>query len=166
MRHIAAIIGIIVLLAAPAIALAQYDYPPSGPSAPSGPPPAMGDDGGMSDPVVPEVSLPDMGGDDVEVSMPAVPVMNLPVMGGDDGSVTIVDFAFQPHFVSVDAGSTVSWSNTGAAPHTVTSNTGDFDSGTIGSGGDYSETFSDAGLFMYHCTIHPNMSGLVQVSGS
>lgn len=94
------------------------------------------------------------------------PSIDLPAIGGDDGNVTIVDFAFQPQQVSVPAGSTVSWENAGAAPHTVTSSTGAFDSGTIGSGAGFSETFSDPGLYPYHCTIHPNMTGMVQVTAS
>ena len=86
--------------------------------------------------------------------------------GGDAGDVTIVDFAFQPFLVSVPAGSSVTWHNSGAAPHTVTANDGAFDSGTISPGGTYRQTFSDPGVYRYHCSIHPNMMGTVMVSGS
>ena len=44
-------------------------------------------------------------------------------------AVSIVDFAFQPASIEVPAGSTVTWTNTGAAPHTVTADDGAFDSG-------------------------------------
>jgi hypothetical protein len=44
-------------------------------------------------------------------------------------AVTIVDFAFQPATLGVDTGQTVVWTNTGATGHTVTSDTGLFDSG-------------------------------------
>ncbi|MFN8593530.1 MAG: cupredoxin family copper-binding protein [Thermomicrobiales bacterium] len=83
-------------------------------------------------------------------------------MGG--AAVTIVDYAFSPAWVSVPVGSTVSWVNAGAAPHTVTSDGGIFDSGTLGSGGGYSVTFSAPGYYTYHCAIHPNMTGAVQVN--
>ncbi len=145
MNRLAAIFALAVLLLLPLGAFAQYDYPASGPSMGSQPP-SMGD-------------MPSMGG--------GVPAMGgMPSMMGDQsGSVTIVDFAFQPRLVSVPAGGTVTWQNNGAAPHTVTSNTGTFDSGTIGSGGSFSTTFSNPGMYMYHCEIHPNMMGAVMVSG-
>jgi plastocyanin len=78
--------------------------------------------------------------------------------------VTIVDFAFQPAYVVVAAGSTVSWYNAGAAPHTATSDVGAFDSGTLGSGGGFSTTFWTPGVYGYHCAIHPSMVGTVQVN--
>jgi plastocyanin len=78
--------------------------------------------------------------------------------------VTIVDFAFQPGYVVVPAGSTVSWYNAGAAPHTVTSSFGAFDSGTLGSGGGFSMTFWTPGSYGYFCAIHPSMTGTVQVN--
>jgi plastocyanin len=78
--------------------------------------------------------------------------------------VTIVDFAFQPAYIAVAAGSTVSWYNAGGAPHTVTSDVGAFDSGTLGSGGGFSMTFWTPGTYTYHCNIHPSMVGTVQVS--
>jgi plastocyanin len=86
-----------------------------------------------------------------------------PAMAGV-GEVTIVDFAFQPMSASVEAGSPLQWHNEGAAPHTVTAFDGAFDSGIIGSGGTYSTTFSDPGIYTYHCTIHPNMVGTVRVT--
>jgi len=146
MKWIVAVLGLLVLFALPMGAIAQYDYPPSGPTMESQPP-SMGD-------------MPPMGG--------GVPVMGgMPsMMGEQSDSVTIVDFAFQPRVLSVSVGSTVTWQNSGSAPHTVTSNNGAFDSGTIGSGGSFSTTLSDPGMVMYHCSIHPNMMGAVMVTGS
>lgn len=79
-------------------------------------------------------------------------------------SVSIVDFAFQPGFAVVTAGSTVSWYNAGAAPHTVTSSAGAFDSGALGSGGGFSTTFWTPGTYSYYCAIHPSMVGTIQVN--
>jgi plastocyanin len=79
--------------------------------------------------------------------------------------VTIVDFAFQPGAVVVTPGTTVSWFNAGAAPHTVSSPAGGFDSGTLGPGGSYSVTLSTAGSYGYFCAIHPSMTGSVTVAG-
>jgi plastocyanin len=80
-------------------------------------------------------------------------------------SVSIVDFAFDPGLVTVDAGATVTWTNQGPSPHTVTADDGSFDSGTLDAGGTFSFTFTNAGTVSYHCTIHPNMVGSVVVSG-
>lgn len=140
MRQLVVFVGIVMLLAIPAAAFAGYDYPSGDPGMGGSEP----SDGGSSGPT--------MGG-------------TQPSMGGS-GEVTIVDFAFQPMSVLVAPGSTVRWQNSGAAPHTATAFNGAFDSGTIGSGGSYSTTFSDPGVVMYHCTIHPNMVGTVRVAGA
>ena len=79
--------------------------------------------------------------------------------------VTIVDFAFQPAYVVVPVGGTVSWYNAGAAPHTATSDFGVFDSGTLGSGGGFGTTFWTPGAYGYHCAIHPGMVGTIEVTG-
>jgi plastocyanin len=78
-------------------------------------------------------------------------------------AVTIVDFGFNPGTITVKAGTTVTWTNTGVT-HTVTSNTGLFDSGHLGSGGTFTFTFSKAGTYAYHCAIHSAMKGEVTVS--
>ena len=80
-------------------------------------------------------------------------------------SVGIVDFAFDPSSVAVDAGATVTWTNQGPSAHTVTADDGSFDSGTLNAGASFSFTFTSAGTVPYHCTIHPNMVGSVVVSG-
>jgi plastocyanin len=80
-------------------------------------------------------------------------------------AVSIVDFAFQPASVEVAAGSTVTWTNTGQAPHTVTADDGAFDSGQLAPGASFSQTFDTAGTFTYHCNIHPQMTGTIIVTG-
>ena len=80
------------------------------------------------------------------------------------GAVSIVDFAFQPNSLEVTTGSTVTWTNTGAAPHTVSADDGSFDSGTLSPGSTFSQTFNTAGTFAYHCNIHPNMTATIIVS--
>lgn len=80
------------------------------------------------------------------------------------GGVTIVDLAFQPATIAIAAGSTVTWTNAGALPHTATSDTGAFDSGILSAGGSFSTTFTTPGLYAYRCLIHPAMLGAVQVS--
>jgi plastocyanin len=80
-------------------------------------------------------------------------------------SVSIVDFAFQPSYVEIPAGGSVSWYNAGGAPHTVTSSSGAFDSGTISPGGGYGVTLTVPGTYSYYCSIHPSMYGTIVVTG-
>jgi len=84
---------------------------------------------------------------------------------GNVVSVSIVDFAFTPKTITVPVGTTVRWTNTGNAPHTVTSTSSPkaFDSGTLNSGDTFQHTFTTAGQFPYRCNIHPSMTGMVIV---
>ena len=82
----------------------------------------------------------------------------------DGAAVTIVDFAFQPASLEVTAGTTVTWTNSGAAPHTVTADNGAFDSGRLAPGASFSQTFDAAGTVMYHCEIHSQMTGTIVVT--
>jgi plastocyanin len=77
-------------------------------------------------------------------------------------------FAFSPATLTIKSGTTVTWKNTTAVGHTVTSDDGkSFDSGTsnpiAAQGGMFSFTFTKAGTFAYHCTIHPFMKATIIV---
>jgi plastocyanin len=85
--------------------------------------------------------------------------------GDGGGDVTIVDFAYQPSAIFTSAGETVTWYNAGGAAHTVDADSGAFDSPTLNPGHDYSVTFDTGGVYFYHCDIHPNMRGIVVVTG-
>ncbi len=78
--------------------------------------------------------------------------------------VTIMNFAFQPQSVSVSAGTMVTWTNNDTAPHTSTSDTGAWNSGTLTTAGTYERVFSTAGTYPYHCAIHPSMLGTIIVT--
>lgn len=87
--------------------------------------------------------------------------------GAANGSVSIASFAFSPSTVTVNVGESVTWTNNQAGvPHTVTSDSGAFDSGNLSSGGTFQHTFTTAGTFAYHCNIHPSMQGTVVVTSS
>jgi len=87
----------------------------------------------------------------------------------DEMTVSIQDFFFDPDQLTVAPGTTVTWVNEGEAPHTVTSTDGkELDSATLQPGETYSFTFEDddAGeTYAYQCTIHPQMTASVNVSG-
>jgi plastocyanin len=80
-----------------------------------------------------------------------------------EASVSIVDFDFQPSSITVSVGTTVTWTNTGSTTHTVTSDSGVFDSGDISPGDNFQFTFENVGAYPYHCSIHTFMTGTVKV---
>lgn len=92
---------------------------------------------------------------------------------GTSGDITMVQGAgspsnpefFRPASFQVRVGQTVTWVNRDANSHTVTSNSGAFDSGDVPSGGSWTHTFTQAGAYDYHCSPHPWMRGTVVVSG-
>jgi len=88
----------------------------------------------------------------------AVPVQNA-------RSVDIGDNFFDPPDVAIEPGSTITWANRGAVPHTVTADDGSFDSGRLNPGDSYTVAFGGQGTVTYHCEIHPEMRGSVTVGG-
>ena len=84
--------------------------------------------------------------------------------GGGAGAVTIIDNAFQPTTLSVKVGDTVTWTDTGSNPHTVTFDQGGQTSDTLSTGKTYSQKFDTAGSFTYHCKIHSSMTATVTVT--
>lgn len=85
-----------------------------------------------------------------------------PVLGAQH-AVTIIDDAFTPASITVSVGDTVTWTNAGQDPHTVTSDSGAFDSQRLEPGAVFSHTFTAAGTFTYRCDFHSNMTGQVVV---
>ena len=83
-----------------------------------------------------------------------------------DVNVSIVYRAYQPSQLTVLAGQTVTWRNSGLGPHTVTSDAGQFDSGTLQAGGAFSYAFTTPGRYLYSCLVHPTMHGAVAVLGA
>lgn len=81
-------------------------------------------------------------------------------------SVTMGDLFFSPTSVTIAVGDTVTWRNTGQAPHNATADDGSFKTPTINNGQSASHTFSQAGTFSYICTIHPQMKGTIRVLAS
>jgi plastocyanin len=79
--------------------------------------------------------------------------------------VGVADFRFSPAFIRAEPGDSVHWSVRGSG-HTVTSRAGApeaFNSGDLFSGEQFTRAFPVAGRYPYHCTIHAEMRGVVQV---
>ena len=102
------------------------------------------------------------------------PVTTPPVGGGTptvvvgEGQVELEDFQFVPKVLTVRVGTTVKFSNKDRVGHTVTSDTGLFDSGTLAKGEEFFFTFTQPGEYPYYCAPHggpggAGMSGLIIV---
>jgi LPXTG-motif cell wall-anchored protein len=78
---------------------------------------------------------------------------------GATASVSILDFKFEPATLSVTTGTTVTWKNNGAAPHTVTAADGSWDSGNLDPGATFSKTFDTAASVAYYCKYHGAATG-------
>jgi plastocyanin len=73
-------------------------------------------------------------------------------------------FRFDPGDLTVKVGETVNWKWEGDDKHSVTSDTGVFDSGEMkGRGKSWKFKFTRAGDYPYSCTPHTNMTGIVRV---
>jgi plastocyanin len=77
--------------------------------------------------------------------------------------VSIKGMAFIPQSLTVALNTTVKWTNNDGTAHTVTSDEGTFDSGSISDGGTFSFKFTSTGTFYYHCSIHSTMTGNIIV---
>ncbi len=94
---------------------------------------------------------------------PTTPAATQPPQAGTHESVSIAGFAFSPATLTVPAGTTVTWTNNDATTHTVTSDTGAFNSSFLSPGATFSFTFTQAGTYKYHCSIHTYMTAEVVV---
>ena len=88
----------------------------------------------------------------------------------DEVAVTIAQpgadplaWRYDPSSLTVPAGTTVTWSNQGTTPMTVTSPDGLFDA-EVPPGGSFSVTFDSPGTYRYFCVPYPHMKGTVVVT--
>ena len=70
---------------------------------------------------------------------------------------------FEPANMTLLAGDSVTWSNSDFNVHDIKALDGSFDSGTMGRGARFSFTFPHPGPVPYRCTLHPFMSGSIDV---
>jgi plastocyanin len=78
-------------------------------------------------------------------------------------SVSIQFAAFGPTPIDVLPGEAVTWTNQSDRTHTVTADDGSFDSGEMTGGAVFSQTLAAVGAVTYHCRIHPEMHGEIDV---
>jgi plastocyanin len=81
----------------------------------------------------------------------------------DVTEVGISEYRYEPRTITVQRGTTIRWVNRDTDPHTVTANDGAFSSRGIDTKEEFTFTFDAPGTYVYHCTLHPLMSGTVVV---
>jgi len=87
-----------------------------------------------------------------------------PATQSGGAQVSMKDIKFNPSTVKVKVGDTVTWTNDDSVGHDVTSDTfKSGDAGGIGGGQTFEHKFDKAGTFKYECTVHPGMTGEVDV---
>jgi plastocyanin len=86
---------------------------------------------------------------------------SFPQPAPSSANVTIQSFAFNPQVVKIAAGGSVTWTNQDGTTHTVTFSDS---TQTLSNGASYTRKFDTAGTFTYHCSIHPSMTGTVEVT--
>jgi plastocyanin len=107
---------------------------------------------------------------------PAGVPVPMPGTGGDTGAVKtndaapanaekarITDGTFEPATLTIRPGTAVRWTNDGREVHTVTAVKGEFDSGDVQPGREFSATFTKPGTFEYYCRHHKDMKGTIVV---
>ena len=81
----------------------------------------------------------------------------------DEPTVTIEDSGFAPDTLRIEAGDTVTWVwNDGAIAHDVVGE--DFES-EVTSEGTFSYRFDEPGSYEYVSSLHPEMTGMIEVTG-
>jgi plastocyanin len=95
------------------------------------------------------------GDDDATTAAPA----------GGGTAVEVADFSFTPGDLTVGAGSTITWTNSGQEIHTVKG--AGFFSKAMAAGDSYEHRFTKPGTYRYLCTLHPaQMRGIITVDGA
>ena len=83
--------------------------------------------------------------------------------GGGGASITIADFAFDPDTITVSGPTEVTITNDDSAPHTFTADDDSFNV-QIAPGATETVTVDVSQTTGFHCTIHPEMTGTVEVA--
>ncbi|HEX5003766.1 MAG TPA: plastocyanin/azurin family copper-binding protein [Gemmatimonadales bacterium] len=72
-----------------------------------------------------------------------------------------------PFVISLASKTTVKWRNNDPTVpnHTITADAGAFtSSGSLADGETFTATFTVAGTYTYHCSVHPTMTGIITVN--
>jgi len=90
------------------------------------------------------------------------PESDISITSGASGKTTNA-FDPNPFTRSLATSGRVIWINNDGTTHDIESDTPLFDSGDMSSGDTFTFTFTAAGTYAYHCSIHPNMVGTIVI---
>ena len=78
-------------------------------------------------------------------------------------TVLIENYQFLPNSLTVPIGTTLTWINRDSEVHTVTADNTPptFKSPGLDTDDKFSFTFNKAGVYSYHCSLHPHMTGKI-----
>ena len=79
------------------------------------------------------------------------------------GATTLTSTAYAPNPATVPVGTQVTWTNNDNTTHDSTAVDRSFSTGSIAPGASATVTLQKAGSITYYCTIHPGMTGTIQV---
>lgn len=96
------------------------------------------------------------------VASPAASPAASPVAGGGV-VIDVVNFAFEPAALTVPVGTTVTWVNVSSTIHNVVDMNERFISPVLDPGESYVLQVAEPGLYVYQCTIHPDMEAVLTV---
>ena len=111
--------------------------------------------------VTPSTSTPPVAATPTPQAKPPLPPQ--PAESVRQLNVTLRGHQVWPADITVQTGSTVTWTNEDAAQHKVVLDDGSRGVGPAGEGQQLALTFDEAGTFPYHCELHPEMKGVVRV---
>jgi plastocyanin len=121
------------------------------------------------------MSLAGCAGDGGDINQPSgrtEPVDAISIVSGAQNKGAAA-FSPNPLDISLAGGGVVQWTNndqqedsygTTGTTHNITSNNAAFSPGNVTPGNSFQVTFTAAGTYGYHCSIHPTMVGEVRVS--
>lgn len=99
------------------------------------------------------------------VSRTPVPRKPVPRTTGRVVQVTVheLNYIFSPGDLTVPVGTSVTWQNETASPHTATSVTPHLFDRPLSGYGSAAFRFTRPGIYTYYCALHPYMLGVVTV---
>lgn len=81
-----------------------------------------------------------------------------------EARVSVENFTFTPASLTVEVGTTVTWTNADDIPHAVAASDKSFRSRALDTDEHFSFTFRQPGAYAYFCSLHPHMTGQIIVA--
>jgi plastocyanin len=131
-------------------------------AAPAGvkvPPPSAG--GGVSGPVSGALPAAPSGGSSSS-SSGSSSSGGAPSPTAESHTISMVNSTFDPQVLQARVGDEVTWVNDDPIPHNVSG--GPLDSGMMMGGAEFTTVLTEAGTIEYECTLHPGMTGTLEVA--